>query len=112
MYTCVMELSEKYERIYDVVKQIPIGRVSTYGQVATLAGYHGQARQVGYALNALPENLDIPWQRVINSKGQISKRANPIYEEIQRQILESEGIKFNINGRVDLAIYQWLPGTE
>lgn len=104
-----MMLNEKYQRIYDVVKRIPLGRVSTYGQVATLAGYPGQARQVGYALNSLPDELDIPWQRVINSKGQISKRATPIFEEIQRQILESEGVIFNGNRRVDLAKYQWKP---
>ena len=112
MYTCDMVLSEKYRRIYEVVNQIPVGKVSTYGQVASLAGYHGQARQVGYALNALPDDLDIPWQRVINSKGHISKRANPIFEEIQKQILESEGIQFDKKGRVDLNVYQWEPGTR
>jgi methylated-DNA-protein-cysteine methyltransferase-like protein len=111
MYTYGMSHCEKYSRIYNVVKQIPIGKVSTYGQVATLAGYHGQARQVGYALNALTDDLDIPWQRVINSKGQISKRANPIFEEIQKEILESEGIQFDLNGRVDLARYKWEPGS-
>ena len=89
MYTKDVSRSEKYQQIYDVVRRIPIGKVATYGQIATLAGYPGQARQVGYALNTLPEDLDIPWQRVINAKGQISPRANPIFEEIQQKILES-----------------------
>jgi methylated-DNA-protein-cysteine methyltransferase-like protein len=103
--------SEKYEQIYAVVRRIPKGKVATYGQVATLAGYPGQARQVGYALNTLPDDLAIPWQRVINAKGQISPRANPIYEEIQQQILESESVCFDAHGRIDLVHYQWEPGN-
>jgi len=89
-----------------------MGKVATYGQIATLAGYPGQARQVGYALNSLPDDLDIPWQRVINAKGQISPRANPIFEEIQQQILESEGIFFGPQDRVDLKKFQWKPENE
>ena len=89
-----------------------MGKVATYGQVATLAGYPGQARQVGYALNALPDDLSIPWQRVVNSKGQVSPRANPIFEEIQQQILESEGVCFDERGCIDLVSYQWQPGGE
>ncbi len=107
-----MNRSEKYLEIYAVVKHIPSGKVATYGQVAALAGYPGQARQVGYALNALPDDLDIPWQRVVNAKGQISPRANPVSEEIQRQILEAEGICFTPHGRIDLMQYQWKPGKE
>jgi methylated-DNA-protein-cysteine methyltransferase-like protein len=111
-YTKGVDRSEKYQRIYDIVGRIPEGNVATYGQIATLAGYPGQARQVGYALNALPEGMDIPWQRVINAKGQISPRANPIYEEIQQQILEAEGICFDEYGRVDLARFRWEPGLR
>ena len=107
-----MSRSEKYQQIYDVVSRIPVGKVATYGQIATLAGYPGQARQVGYALNALPNDLDVPWQRVINAKGQISPRANPIFEEIQQQILESEGIYFDPRGCVNLSNYQWIPGKK
>jgi len=112
MYTRVVEPNEKFRQIYAIVRQIPKGKVATYGQVATMAGYHSQARQVGYALNSLPDGLDIPWQRVINAKGHISPRSNPIYEEIQRQILETEGIHFNLRGRIDLGKYQWNPGKE
>ena len=107
-----MELSERYQQIYTVVSCIPMGKVATYGQIATLAGYPGQARQVGYALNSLPDDLDIPWQRVINAKGQISPRANPVFEEIQQQILESEGIFFGHQDRVDLNKFQWKPKYE
>jgi methylated-DNA-protein-cysteine methyltransferase-like protein len=101
--------SEKYQRFYAIIHQIPAGKVATYGQIATLAGFPGQARQVGYALNVTPSELEIPWQRVINAKGEISPRANPISEQIQRQILESEGIRFDPNGRIDLKKYQWTP---
>jgi methylated-DNA-protein-cysteine methyltransferase-like protein len=104
--------SEKYQRFYQIIEQIPEGKVATYGQIATLAGFPGQARQVGYALNALPDGLDLPWQRVINAKGEISSRANPIYEQIQQQILEAEGIRFDPKGRIDLKQYQWKPGKN
>ena len=109
LYTIDVSRSEKYLKFYTIVSQIPKGLVATYGQVATLAGYHGQARQVGYALNSLTDDFDVPWQRVVNAKGQISVRADPIFEQIQRQILESEGIIFDHNNRIDLSIYQWKP---
>ena len=100
-------MSKTYDRIYPVVKQIPKGKVATYGQVARLAGLAGHARQVGYALNATPDDLDIPWHRVINAKGEISKRANPVYEDIQRELLEDEGITFDEKRRVSLPACQW-----
>ena len=100
------------QRVSRVVREILRGRVATYGEVALLAGLPGGARQVGYALNRLPDNLDIPWQRVINAKGKVSPRANPIYEKIQKQILETEGIRFDSQGRISLETYQWNPGTK
>jgi methylated-DNA-protein-cysteine methyltransferase-like protein len=105
-----MRRAEKYERIYEVVKRIPVGKVATYGQIATMSGYPGQARQVGYALHSLPDDLEIPWQRVVNSKGEISERANPIYEEIQQQILAAEGVCFDSRGRIELTRFLWNPG--
>jgi methylated-DNA-protein-cysteine methyltransferase-like protein len=104
-----MNRSEKYQRFYAVVGRIPSGKVATYGQIATLAGFPGQARQVGYALHATPDDLEIPWQRVINAKGEISPRGNPIGEEIQRQMLADEGICFTQQGRISLKKYQWHP---
>jgi methylated-DNA-protein-cysteine methyltransferase-like protein len=64
---------------------------------------------VGYALHATPDELEIPWQRVINAKGEISPRGNPIGEEVQRQILAEEGIRFTEGGRISLKKYQWQP---
>lgn len=99
--------SGTYARIYAVVRRIPAGRVATYGQVAGLAGLGGHARQVGYALNALPDGTDVPWQRVINAQGRISIRAEPGADARQRQLLEAEGIRFGDTGRVSLSTYRW-----
>lgn len=99
-----------YDSIYRVVRRIPAGRVATYGQVASLAGYPRHARQVGYALAALREESDpVPWHRVVNAKGGISIRSTPGYEDYQRLLLEEEGIVFNDDGHISLAQYQWRP---
>ena len=97
-----------YERYYEVVRRIPPGRVSTYGTVAIVAGLPGRARQVGYALAALPDEHDIPWHRVVNAKGEVSPRSGgTAFEQIQRVLLEEEGIRFNERGRVDLEGCGW-----
>src|SRR5689334_12549311 len=96
-----------YERIYAAVRRIPKGRVATYGQVARLAGLPGNARQVGYALSVLPDRNDVPWQRVVNAKGEVSPRAVPGFDLRQRAFLEKEGVKFNRAGRLSLARYQF-----
>lgn len=101
-----------YERIYAVVEAIPAGRVATYGQVAALAGIPGHARQVGYALHALPEASTVPWQRVINARGEVSARSAPDLGWVrgyQRHLLEEEGVLFDERGRVDLACFRWEP---
>ncbi len=99
-----------YDRIYAVIAAIPEGKVATYGQVAALAGLPGHARQVGYALHSSPGGLELPWQRVINSKGEVSPRSDPGLEEgYQRHLLEEEGVVFTLAGRVDLEKYQWEP---
>jgi methylated-DNA-protein-cysteine methyltransferase-like protein len=99
-----------YDRIYAVIASIPEGRVATYGQVAALAGLPGHARQVGYALHSSPAGLELPWQRVINSKGEVSLRSDPGLDEgYQRHLLEEEGVIFTLAGRVDLEKYQWEP---
>ena len=86
-----------------------MGKVATYGQVAALAGIPGGARQVGYALHAAGEEIDIPWQRVINAQGRISPRAHPGWEGLQRKILEAEGVVFDPSGRTDLRRFRWQP---
>ena len=100
-----------YQQIYTVVKKIPRGRVATYGQVAELAGYPRHARQVGYALNSLSdEEADrVPWQRVVNAKGEISPRTNGDGDLVQRILLEEEGVVFGAGGRIDLKTYCWKP---
>ena len=100
-------MQSTYQRIYDVVRRIPEGRVATYGQVAALAGLKGHARQVGYALHALDESSDVPWQRVINARGEVSPRSDPGWEGYQRHLLEEEGVAFDLRGRVDLRRFRW-----
>jgi methylated-DNA-protein-cysteine methyltransferase related protein len=100
------------ERIYAVVRRIPKGRVATYGQVARLAGMARQARQVGYALNRLPDESDVPWHRVINARGEISPRAIPDDGRFQRILLIGEGVRFSSAGRIPLERYLWKPVTR
>jgi len=97
-----------YPRIYAVVRRIPRGRVATYGQVAALARASG-ARQVGYALHALPPGTTVPWHRVLNAAGRISPRAVPGGELVQRRLLEREGVRFDARGRVRLSQAGWRP---
>ncbi len=91
------------------MRRIPRGRVATYGQVAELAGLAGHARQVGYALHALPSGSTVPWHRVLNAAGGVSRRATPGSELTQRQLLEREGVHFDPRGRVRLAVERWRP---
>lgn len=97
-----------YERIYAEVRKVPRGRVATYGQIARIIGDCG-ARQVGYAMAALPDGTDVPWQRVINSKGEVSLRSASDGHNMQRWLLEDEGIEFGLHGRIDLRRYGWEP---
>ncbi len=98
-----------YARIYAVTRRIPRGRVATYGQIALLAGLPGHARQVGYALHAMATDGPVPWHRVINARGEISRRSQPGDDGVQRRYLQREGVVFDVEGRVDLERYQWRP---
>lgn len=104
-----MPRSERWERVYAVVRRIPRGRVATYGQVARIAGLGRNARQVGYALHALPEYSDVPWHRVISAKGQISLPRASGADVTQRLRLEREGVRFDGKGRIDLRVFGWVP---
>ncbi len=95
-----------HARVYALVRQIPPGRVATYGQVARLAGC--TARQAGYAMAAVPSGSDVPWQRVLNSRGMISARRGGGGEIRQRRLLQAEGIAFDKLGRVDLEAIGWI----
>ena len=102
-----MTISPGYSRIYNFVRRIPRGKVASYGQIARLAGLPNGARQVGYALHRLPEGTDIPWHRVINRLGQISLDPMHAGGDLQRALLESEGVVFDLSGRTDLEKFGW-----
>jgi methylated-DNA-protein-cysteine methyltransferase-like protein len=92
------QTNSNYQMIWGVVKKIPRGKVATYGEIARLSGLLGQARQVGYALHALPPGSNVPWYRVINSQGKISlPRSNGQYTK-QKRLLEKEGVVFRKAG--------------
>ncbi len=102
------KVQSAYQKIYLVVRQIPIGRVATYGQIAELAGLAGKSRLVGYAMFQVDPTSDLPWQRVINAKGEISYSiAREGGDYVQRNLLEQEGIVFNDRGKIDLKQYLW-----
>ena len=90
-----------------MVRRIPRGRVATYGGVAELAGLGGHARQVGYALHDLPDRSDVPWHRVINARGEISPRSAGDSHELQRMLLEAEGVEISLAGKIDLKRFGW-----
>ncbi len=100
-----------FSRIYAVVKQIPRGKVATYGQVAALAGNPRWARVVGYALHVNPDPDSIPCYRVVNRLGYVSKAFVFGGENMQIALLEADGIRVT-DGRVDLSVYRWNPVTE
>ena len=103
----------QYDLIYQTVRQIPPGKVATYGQIADLSGLYGKARLVGYALFRVDIQDDIPWHRVINAKGEISysfQRQGGDY--LQKVLLEEEGIEFKSNGKIDLGRYRWQPSLD
>jgi methylated-DNA-protein-cysteine methyltransferase related protein len=93
-----------FHRIYEVVRQIPHGRVASYGQVATVVGASVTARQVGDAMAALRDHHPqppVPWQRVINAQGKVSTGPQ------QQALLEAEGVLFNAKGHTDLRRFGW-----
>ena len=98
-----------HARIHAVVRRIPRGRVASYGQVAQIARIASHARLVGYAMAALPDDTRVPWQRVVNAQGRVSPRATPGYDALQRALLEREGVRFDAQGRIDLARFGWRP---
>lgn len=96
-------ISSIYQQIYALVRQIPPGRVSTYGRVGRVLGC--TARTVGFAMAALPPGSDVPWQRVINSQGKVSPRRDGEGNLLQYDLLVVEGVAFDAKGRLDLRRY-------
>lgn len=94
-----------------VVERIPRGKVATYGQIARLAGFPGQPRQVGYALHDLREGSGVPWHRVIGASGRISLGREDLGWSLQKASLEAEGVEVDDGGRISLARFQWRPAA-
>jgi methylated-DNA-protein-cysteine methyltransferase-like protein len=96
-----------YEMIWEMVEQVPRGKVATYGQIADFCGIPGQARLIGYALHNLPRGTDVPWHRVINAQGKISLGDLDGMYEVQKLLLKKEGVRF-VKDIVDFRKYGWL----
>lgn len=95
-----------YDAVYEVVRQVPRGKVTTYGRVAAALGSPRASRAVGYALFNLPPGSDVPWQRVLNREGRISLKGHVGRPHLQQRLLEEEGVTFE-DERVDLKRYVW-----
>ena len=95
------------ELVYEIVRKIPVGKVMTYGQIAIILGEGYTARTVGYVMHGAGD--DVPWQRVINSQGKCSTGRLTIPINLQQELLEAEGVEFNVAGKCDLNVYQWFP---
>jgi methylated-DNA-protein-cysteine methyltransferase-like protein len=104
-----MNVNDKtyHERVYELVRQIPVGKVMTYGQLAIILGEGYTARTVGYVMHGAGE--DVPWQRVINSQGKCSTGRLTIPMNLQQELLEAEGVVFNEKGKCNLRRFQWFP---
>ncbi len=94
------------ERVKQLIKKIPSGKVATYGQIAAYAGNLRGSRQVAWILHSCSRKYKLPWHRVINSKGRISLPPNRGYG-IQKKLLEKEGIVFKKDGSINLNLYLW-----
>jgi methylated-DNA-protein-cysteine methyltransferase-like protein len=97
-----------YLRVYEIVKQIPYGKVTTYGAIANHLGLKSSARMVGWAINSDKENLEMPYHRVVNRNGELSGSRYFPLPDMMRNLLESEGIEF-VNDRVNIKKFLWKP---
>ena len=110
------DLPPVYERVLEVVRQIPHGQVATYGQIAEIVG-GCTPRMVGFCLASLGrytdgQRPDVPWQRVINAQGRISPRGEGLGALLQRELLEEEGVEFSNTNRVSFRKFGWLDSYE
>ncbi|RKL65428.1 DNA methyltransferase [Salipaludibacillus neizhouensis] len=99
------------EKVIEIIRDIPEGRVMSYGQIARLAGNPRAARQVARILHSMSKRHLLPWHRVINAKGKISLQNDESFNE-QLLSLENEGVEAGLNGVIDLAKYQWIPSPR
>ncbi|OGS71024.1 MAG: hypothetical protein A2Y96_02310 [Firmicutes bacterium RBG_13_65_8] len=103
-------MDDFYSRIYALVAAIPPGKVATYGQIAELAGKPRGARAVGWAMHSTPRALHLPCHRVVNRSGTLAPTGVFDAPEVQRAMLEAEGVGFLPDGRIDLARHLWERG--
>lgn len=99
-------------RVHEAIRSIPAGRVSTYGRVAEMAGHPGAGRAVGSVLAALDEDTDVAWWRVVGSGGRITTSRARHTAQLQRALLEEEGVEFDERGRIAWSRFGWESGAE
>jgi methylated-DNA-protein-cysteine methyltransferase-like protein len=97
-----------FQKVYEIVKKIPKGKVTTYGAIAEKLGIRSSARMVGWALNSDKWNEEMPYHRVVNRNGELTGKRHFASSNLMRQLLESEGIEF-IDEAVDLKKHLWKP---
>ena len=103
-----MPISDFTTTVIKIIRQIPEGKVTTYGKIAILAGNPRSARQVSWILHSSSKKYKLPWHRVINSKGLIAM--NSVDDKnTQKEMLEKEGIEFLSDSKVNLKKFQWQP---
>jgi methylated-DNA-protein-cysteine methyltransferase-like protein len=96
-----------FEQVYQLVRQVPPGKVTSYGSIARMLGHPRAARTVGWALHSLPGGSDVPWHRVVNSQGRISIGGPEHGADLQRVLLEAEGVTFDESGTVEWERFGW-----
>jgi methylated-DNA-protein-cysteine methyltransferase-like protein len=106
-----MDRETRMRRIWETIQDIPMGAVANYGQIAEIAGIPRGARQVGYALRHSPDDLSLPWHRVITSSGKSAFEPGSRHFKTQRERLAEEGVPL-INGKVDMRKYRWEPDLD
>jgi methylated-DNA-protein-cysteine methyltransferase-like protein len=105
-----MSETKLYQLIYDTVRQIPYGKVASYGQISAIVS-RCSAQMIGFALAALPNApaaAEVPWQRVVNGQGHISPHGFGVGSGLQRSLLEAEGVEFSLDGSINFEKYGWL----
>lgn len=100
-------MTSTFDKVYEIVKKIPRGKVATYGMIAMLVGNPRWSQVVGFALHANPDNSIIPCHRVVNRFGEVADAFKFGGGNIQRQMLEQEGVEFTIDGKVDMKRFLW-----
>ena len=107
-----MEKMDFFLKVYDVVKKVPYGRVTTYGAIANYLGSRKSSRTVGWAMNSSHQNSDIPAHRVLNRNGILTGKHHFIGTNLMKQLLENEGLRVVDDKLVNFNKYFWDPSTE